>query len=252
MKEWDDAADSWVDFVREGKDYFRDELNNPGMFRVLGNVKDLSVLDVACGEGYNTRIMACKGARVIGIDFSKKLMEQARLKEKEDPFGIDYHVADATDLSIFSDGRFDLVTCFMAIMDIEDYNAAICEIARVVKDAGRFVFSNTHPCFEYTTQKGRIERVTTYFGARTEKIPWEMERLIKPFVTTSFHRTLTDYSNTLCRHGFFIRRILEPRPARKGATKYPSLKQVFSIPHSMIFETVKCPTRRKREKILSS
>ena len=81
-KEWSDAAESSVDFVRQGKDYFRDELNTPGMLRLIGNVKELEVLDVACGEGYNTRILACKGAKVTGIDLSREMVEYAKSQEK--------------------------------------------------------------------------------------------------------------------------------------------------------------------------
>jgi ubiquinone/menaquinone biosynthesis C-methylase UbiE len=69
MKEWDEAAESWVDFVRQGKDYYRDELNNPATFKLIGNVKGRLVLDLACGEGYNTRILAEKGAKMVGVDF---------------------------------------------------------------------------------------------------------------------------------------------------------------------------------------
>ncbi|MCJ7635298.1 methyltransferase domain-containing protein, partial [Candidatus Bathyarchaeota archaeon] len=74
-KQWDDAAEAWADFVRQGKDYFRDELNNPAAFRLVGNVKGQLVLDLACGEGYNTRILARKGAKVTGVDFSTKLID---------------------------------------------------------------------------------------------------------------------------------------------------------------------------------
>jgi len=70
-KEWNDAAESWVDFVRKGKDYYRDELNNPATFGLTGDVRDRLVLDLACGEGYNTRILARKGAKVAGVDFSE-------------------------------------------------------------------------------------------------------------------------------------------------------------------------------------
>lgn len=55
-KEWDEASEPWADFVREGKDYFRDEMNNPAFFKVIGNVRGKHVLDLSCGEGYNTRI----------------------------------------------------------------------------------------------------------------------------------------------------------------------------------------------------
>ena len=83
-EEWNDAAESWVDFVRQGKDYFREELNNPGMLRLIGKVKGLEVLDIACGEGYNTRILAGKGAKVTGVDLSRKLIEHAKSQEKND------------------------------------------------------------------------------------------------------------------------------------------------------------------------
>ena len=39
-EEWDNAAEAWVKFVREGKDYYRDGLNNPAAFKLIGNIKD--------------------------------------------------------------------------------------------------------------------------------------------------------------------------------------------------------------------
>lgn len=68
-KEWDDAVESWVEFVRKGKDYYRDELNNPATFKLIGDVKGKHVLDLACGERYNTRILATKGAKVTGAGY---------------------------------------------------------------------------------------------------------------------------------------------------------------------------------------
>jgi 2-polyprenyl-3-methyl-5-hydroxy-6-metoxy-1,4-benzoquinol methylase len=238
-KEWSDAAESWVDFVRQGKDYFRDELNTPGMLRLIGNMKGLEVLDVACGEGYNTRILAHKGSKVTGIDLSREMVEYAKSQEKKDRLGIRYYVSDSADLSRFPAKRFDLVTCFMALMDIENCDRTISEIARVMRDDGRFIFSITHPCFEYSAKSGEIERAGAYFGIRSERVPWKMKRLLRPFETTSFHRTLTDYSNALHKHALLIRRLLEPKPTRKGPAKFPPLKQVLLRPHSMIFETVK-------------
>ena len=239
VKEWDVASESWIDFVRQGKDYFRDELNNPGIFYLIRNVKGLSTLDLACGEGYNTRLLANKGAKVVGIDSSKKLIASAISQEEKDHLGVEYHVLDSKDLSRFSSESFDLVTCFMALMDIKGYDKTIIEIARVLKNDGRFVFSITHPCFKYDSVNQELERVSKYFEARAEKVSWNMERLLKSFKTTSFHRTLTDYSNTLNIHGFLIRRLMEPKPTKNGLKKFPPLKQVLMTPHSLIIETVK-------------
>jgi ubiquinone/menaquinone biosynthesis C-methylase UbiE len=240
VKQWDAAAESWVDFVRRGKDYYRDELNNPAAFRLIGNVKGRVVLDLACGEGYNTRILARRGAKVTGIDLSMKLIELAKREEFKEKMGITYHVADAADLSCLTENHFDLVTCFMALHDIEDYRKTVSEVARVLKNKGRFVFSIPHPCFEMIVKDGnRMSTNLKYFVEVEDHVQWRMERLLKPFVTTSFHRTLTDYSNVLSRNSLLIKRLLEPKPTKKGLEKHPPLNQVLLRPQSIIFECLK-------------
>jgi ubiquinone/menaquinone biosynthesis C-methylase UbiE len=239
-KEWDDAVESWVDFVRHGKDYYRDELNNPAAFRLIGNVKDCLVLDLACGEGYNTRMLARKGAKVTGIDFSEKMIELAKSEEVKEKLGIHYYISDATDLKEFESNNFDLVTCFMSLQDIENYEKAISEVARVLRKSGRFVFSIPHPCFEVIVENGnRISATSRYFGTAKYPVKWTMERLLKPFKTTSFHRTLTDYSNALFKNKLLITKLVEPRPTRKGPQKHPQLREVLARPQSIIIESIK-------------
>jgi len=238
--QWDIAAESWADFVRKGKDYYRDELNNPAFFSLLGNVRGQVILDLACGEGYNARKLARKGAVVTGVDLSQRLIDLAMAEEARDRLKIDYHLSDAASLKEFSTDHFDVVTCFMALQDIEDYEKAISEVCRVLKAKGRFVFSIPHPCFEMIVEEGnRISTNSKYFGVAEDHIHWKMERLLKPFETTSFHRTLTDYSNVLHDNGFLIKHLVEPQPTRKGLKKHPPLKQVLLRPHSIIVECQK-------------
>jgi len=244
-KEWNDAAESWVDFVRKGKDYYRDELNNPATFKLIRDVRGRIVLDLACGEGHNTRILARKGAKVTGIDFSEKLIELARREETREKLGICYHVLDATDLEEFSNNHFDLVTCFMSLQDIQNYERAISEVARVLKNQGRFVFSIPHPCFETIIENGnRVSATRRYFGAVKYPIQWKMERLAKPFRTTSFHRTLTDYFDALFESRLFVSRLIEPRPTQEGLQKHPQLREVLVTPQSTIIESIKCTGNR--------
>jgi len=184
-KVWNDAAESWMDFVKKGKDYYKHGLNNPAAFKLIGNVKGQAILDLACGEGYNTRILARRGVKVVGVDFSGKLIEFARKEEAKEKLGVRYFVLDAIDLKEFSDNYFDLVTCFMALQDIEDYEKAIAEVTRVLKNQGRFVFSIPHPCFEKMTVQGkRIGASKRYFTAIKYPINWNMERLSKPHPST--------------------------------------------------------------------
>jgi len=235
MKQWDDASESWGDFVRQGKDFCRDEMNNPATFGLIGNVKGQRVLDLACGEGYNTRMLARKGAKVTGVDFSMKLVELARIEETREKLGIDYWASDVADLSEFPSNHFDVATCFMALMDIKNYGGTVSEVSRVLKNMGRFVFSIPHPCFELN----RIDTTKNYFVATEECVDWKMERLLKPFKTTSFHRTLTDYFNMLHKNRLLVKRLVEPKPSEQVAEKYPLLKQFLLRPHTVIIESIK-------------
>jgi len=191
-------------------------------------------------RGYNTRILARKGRGVVGVDFSQELIEFARRREAKEKLGIRYYVLDAKDIKMFQNNHFDLVTCFMALQDIEDYKKAITEVARVLKDGGRFIFSVPHPCFETTNVKGkRISASERYFRTVKYPINWDMKRLSKPFRTTSFHRTLTDYFNALHRNRLFVSRLVEPRPTKETLKKHPQLREVLAKPQSIIIEAVK-------------
>ncbi|KPL01949.1 MAG: hypothetical protein AMJ90_07210 [candidate division Zixibacteria bacterium SM23_73_2] len=238
--------------MRTGKDYHRDELNNPTMFEILGNISGKKILDLGCGEGYNARIMAKKGAKVWGVDFSKKMIDFAIQKEKKDKLGIVYHPADAYNLKMFKNNTIDIVVCFMALQDIRDYQKAIKEAYRVLLKSGRFLFSIPHPCFE-TTEKQNYKRklkdklkeemihfkVKDYFNAHSYTVPWKMKRLTQHFETTSFHRTLTHYVDALRDAKFLISRVKEPKPSKKGIRKHPIMKLHLIIPQSVVVEAVK-------------
>ena len=241
--EWDGAAESWVDFVRKGKDYYREGLNNPAAFELIGNVAGLTVLDLACGEGYNTRILAGKKAKVTGIDFSSKMIEFAKQEEEKEKLGICYKVMNATDLREFSNNQFNLATCFMSLQDVQDFEKAILEVARVLKNGGRFVFSIPHPCTEmirlHKPEGEKVRAIERYYRTMQYTIKWNMERLTSPFKTTSFHRTLTEYFDALCKSRLVVTRLVEPRPTRRALKKYPGLQDALDIPQSVVIESVK-------------
>jgi ubiquinone/menaquinone biosynthesis C-methylase UbiE len=254
-KEWDEASESWADFVRRGVDFYRNEMHGKAFFSLLGRVKGKRVLDLACGEGFNSRLLARKGASVVAVDFSEKMIRLAKRLELKEKLGINYLVSDAADLKELSNNQFDVVCCFMALMDIEFYQEAICSVARVLKDDGRFIFSIVHPCFEYgaVTADGRktgdwkydetgdtwLYESSTYFENLALKIDWNMERLHEPFVSSSFHRTLSDYSQALYRNKFLIRRLVEPKPTLRAISRHPGMRKHAAIPHSLIIEAIK-------------
>ena len=78
--------------------------------------------------------------------------------------------------------------------------------------------------------------VRRYFGITKCEVSWNMKRLVQPFQTTSFHRTLTDYFQALHKSGFVVTRLVEPKPTSKGVSEYPSLRKYILIPLSIIIE----------------
>lgn len=99
------------------------------------------VLDVACGTGVIARLAAervgATGA-VTAIDVAPDMVEVARRSPAPAQPSIDWHVGDATSLP-FPDGAFDVVTCQMGLMFIDDRAGAVAEMRRVLAPGGRLV-----------------------------------------------------------------------------------------------------------------
>lgn len=77
--------------------------------RLIGDVRGKSVLDLACGNGFYTRIFKDQGAaRVLGVDLSAELIALAREHEAAQPLGVEYRVGDGNTLGKLGD--FDIVT----------------------------------------------------------------------------------------------------------------------------------------------
>ncbi len=82
----------------------------PTVKRLLsGQIEGRSVLDLACGTGYYSRLFIRWGAAgVVGVDVSETMVAAAREAEARDRLGIEYRVADAATLPQL--GSFDLAT----------------------------------------------------------------------------------------------------------------------------------------------
>uniref|UniRef100_B8HWX8 Methyltransferase type 11 n=1 Tax=Cyanothece sp. (strain PCC 7425 / ATCC 29141) TaxID=395961 RepID=B8HWX8_CYAP4 len=79
-------------------------LNDPETytyFKRLGDLKDKTVLDLACGEGFYTRQLKQQGAsRVVGVDRSAAMLALAQQAESDQPLGIEYRQADVFELAL--------------------------------------------------------------------------------------------------------------------------------------------------------
>lgn len=109
-------------------------------FHLLGNIEGKTVVDLGCGEGLNTVILAALGARVLSVDISDKSLEvthqRARANNVDDNVTLVH--ADAADLKI-EQNTADRVLC-AAILHHVDPAATAKRIRQVLKPGGIAVF----------------------------------------------------------------------------------------------------------------
>jgi SAM-dependent methyltransferase len=155
----------------------------------LGDVTGLSALDLACGYGYNTRLLAERGARpVVGVDVSVEMVRLAQKDEARAPLGVDYVIADVTDLPPLR--RFDLATAiylFNYAPTRATLRSMFLSIRANLADHGRLLAIVPHPT---PFPEGNYEE----FGLRIlERVPGEEVPLIRQEFTTDPPTPFEDY-----------------------------------------------------------
>ena len=99
------------------------------------------VLDACCGTGDLAVAAERRGGRVVGLDFSERMLERARRKSG----AIQWVQGDALALP-FGDGEFDAATVGFGVRNLADLEAGLRELARVVRPGGKLaVLEITRP-----------------------------------------------------------------------------------------------------------
>ncbi|MFE0427173.1 class I SAM-dependent methyltransferase [Streptomyces sp. NPDC058953] len=99
-----------------------------------------TALDAACGTGRQTVALAARGYRVIGVDQSPDMLEQARSKVPD----ADFREGRLEKLPV-DDASVDLAVSTLALTHLPDLTDAVAELARVVRPGGRVIVSDLHP-----------------------------------------------------------------------------------------------------------
>jgi ubiquinone/menaquinone biosynthesis C-methylase UbiE len=121
------------------------------LMKLAGDPSGKTVIDIACGEGFYTRMLRQAGAaKATGVDLSPKMIDLARAAEAEHPLGIGYLVGDGRDLR--AGANYDLAVAAYLLnyaRDRGELNAMCAGAARCLKPGGRFVTVNANPACDF-------------------------------------------------------------------------------------------------------
>ncbi len=247
-RSWPEMADWYDEKQGETGDLWHRTLLDPALFARVGEVAGRDVLDLACGNGHNTRRLARMGAHVVGVDASEGVIAHCREREEREPLGITYYVSDAARLDMLAGASFDLVVCQMALMDIPDAESAIREVARVLRPSGRLLAMILHPCFEIPEASGWVEE---HMGPTTT-IWRKVSRYSEPFIgwlhwrvdggvvfMPSYHRPLSWYVRAFNAARLAITAFDEPRPTEEFLAVRPDGSRFADVPLMCLFEAWK-------------
>ena len=194
---WNQNAEFWDCAMGDESNDFHREVVRPKVTELLNPDSTDYILDIACGNGNYSAYLAEKAVSVLAFDYSEKMVELAKKRQKRYADHIEFCVADATNetslMALKRNKPFTKAVSNMAIMDITNIKPLFTSVYKLLEDNGVFVFATQHPCFVTLTEKYMTPH--SYYDIAIEGQPQKQ---------CYYHRSLQDIFNLCFDTGFVI------------------------------------------------
>jgi SAM-dependent methyltransferase len=208
---WQSSAGAWIAEMGEHGDFGRRYVLDSVMLpRALAR-SPRNALDVGCGEGRFCRMLRPHGIDVVGVDPTPALIAVARTR---DTSGV-YLEAPAERLP-FGHETFDLVVSYLSLIDIPDIQAAVQEMARVLRPGGALLIANLNSFNTACGDQGWVKDgdgrrlhypIDNYLQERAMWIEYRGIRIV------NHHRPMSTYLSTFLGAGLTLTYFDEPSPS---------------------------------------
>ena len=122
----------------------------------LENIHCKSILEIGCGTGKNSSLLAKIGEKVLAIDFSRAMTDKAKEKTRAD--NVTFSVADIMGEWPCADQSADLIVCNLVLEHIADLSFIFSEAFRCLAKRGSFFICELHPFRQYQGTKANFRR----------------------------------------------------------------------------------------------
>lgn len=200
--QYDVFADEFLEHARDN--FYNAHYDRPACLNLLGDVAGRTVLDAACGPGLYAEELTRRGADVIGLDQSARMVALSRERLPSGRFRV-HDLADPIDW--LADQSVDTVLFALALEYVDDRVRALREFRRVLRPDGALVLSRQHPTGDWLRHGG------SYYDVRVIDEVWSRGWQVRYWLAP-LERTCEE----LHEAGFLIERLHEPRPTAAAAT----------------------------------
>jgi SAM-dependent methyltransferase len=195
---WTDNAAAWATVVRDNRIPSRAAGTNAAIVDAIRSVEPRRLLDVGCGEGWLTRLMAAEGVDAVGIDISPPLIDAARAIGGARFVVMPYEELRARQEEL--GGAFDTIVCNFALL-----GASLVPMLGMLRSLATpdatLLIQTVHPW----TARGEEPYAD---GWRTETFAGFGDTFAKPMPW--FYRTLGTWVLELRASGWAIEGVSEP------------------------------------------
>jgi SAM-dependent methyltransferase len=212
---------------RERPDNPNDTLEQPILRELVGELRDLRILDLGCGAATFGRYAFEQGCQAyVGVEASANMVAAARKTLAGTAGRVEQAAMETWPYPVTA---FDLVVSSLALQYVAEVEAVFAGVYRALVEGGRFVFSVEHPIITscdrgWQTPQRQDWIVDDYFVVGPRETSWLGGRVIRQ------HRPLEDYVGALQEAGFALDRLRESRPQRERFTDQAEYERRRRIP----------------------
>ena len=188
------AGDKWITTHYE----------RPFMTAQLPDVNGKTVLDLGCATGYYSKYCLDRGAEVISVDASPKMVENTIKLCGGKARGYVHDIARP--FPFLDNASVDVVICSLVLHYVENWEDTLNECHRVLKDGGKCIVSTHHPISDY-----RHFNQDSYFSKRLIEDEWT--NFDQPLPVKYFVRPLSEYIQPMIACKLDLTEVAEPMPS---------------------------------------
>ncbi|HEY9620257.1 MAG TPA: class I SAM-dependent methyltransferase [Crinalium sp.] len=204
-----------------------DTLERPIFLDLVGNFKQLDIIDLGCGDASFGKEALLQGARsYIGIEASRAMVDIALAQLTNTPGNVRHQRIESWTAQ---SEQTDLISSRLALQYVENLEPVFQEAYQALRPGGRMIFSVEHPV------------ITSNFASLADgrRTTWLVDDYFKPGArvhqwlgheVTKYHRTLEEYFDLIAAAGFKLERIRESRPQPQKFSSQEEYERRMRIP----------------------